>query len=42
MPKHEINKLTNKEGYGRASSCKLLEEKKQVMLKAATPGCGKS
>ena len=42
IPKYEINKLDIKDEYDRAAICQILEEHKQVMIKANTPGCGKS
>ena len=41
IPKSEINKLDIKDEYDRAAICHILEEHKQVMIKADTPGCGK-
>ena len=42
IPKYEINNLEIKDEYDRAAICQILEEHKQVMIKANTPGCGKS
>ena len=42
IPKYEINTLEIKDEYDRAAICQILEEHKQVMIKANTPGCGKS
>ena len=42
IPKYEINILDVKDEYDRVAICQLLEEHKQVMIKANTPGCGKS
>ena len=38
IPKYEINKLDIKDEYDRAAICHILEEHKQVMIKANTPG----
>ena len=42
VPIYEINKLDIKDEYDRADICKTIELHKQVMIKANTPGCGKS
>jgi superfamily II DNA or RNA helicase len=42
LPKYEINRLDVKDEYDRTAICHILEEHKQVMIKANTPGCGKS
>ena len=42
LPISEINKLDIKDEYDRAAICQILEEHNQVMIKANTPGCGKS
>jgi hypothetical protein len=42
IPKSEINRLDIKDEYDREAICQILEEHKQVMIKANTPGCGKS
>jgi hypothetical protein len=42
IPKYEINRLDIKDEYDRSAICQILEEHKQVMIKADTPGCGKS
>jgi hypothetical protein len=42
IPKSEINRLDIKDEYDRPAICQILKEYKQVMIKADTPGCGKS
>jgi superfamily II DNA or RNA helicase len=42
IPKYEIHRLDVKDEYDRTAICHILEEHKQVMIKANTPGCGKS
>ena len=41
-PIYEINKLAINDEYDREDICKTIELHKQVMIKANTPGCGKS
>jgi hypothetical protein len=42
IPKYEIHRLDIKDEYDRPAICQVLKEYKQVMIKADTPGCGKS
>jgi hypothetical protein len=42
IPNYEINRLDIKDEYDRPAICQILEEHTQVMIKADTPGCGKS
>jgi uncharacterized protein involved in tolerance to divalent cations len=42
IPNYEINRLDVKHEYDRPAICLILEEHTQVMIKADTPGCGKS
>ena len=42
LPIYEINKLDIKDEYDRAAISQLIEEHKQVMIQANTPGYGKS
>jgi hypothetical protein len=39
---HEIIKFDLKYEYAREGSCKLIKSHAQLMIKANTPGCGKS
>ena len=42
LPIYEINKLDIIDEFNRYDICHTIEPHKQVMIKANTPGCGKS